>query len=171
MLIAVVENGTDSRHDNFLARSHIGRTADDVQRVPSLLIRDSTLCLSRTDIDFRDMQVVGVGVCHTGQHFAHHKAFQTAFDSLYFLNSPDLQTDRGKDFGYGICVIRQIDVAFQPIIGNIHSDCITLLLVNISSVPAAQAKAIHKVKPRKNQGNHKENEGRIQECDRGHYCI
>jgi hypothetical protein len=58
------------------------------------------------------MQVVGIGMGFTRQHFAHYQAFQTATDGLYCFYGAYLQTNRGKDLGYGLCVIRQSDVAF-----------------------------------------------------------
>ena len=99
-LISVIEHGSDSSHNDFLSGSYVRCSTNDRQR------------FSLTDIHFGDMQVVGIRVGFTTQHFSHYKTFQTTFDGFYGLHCTHFQTDRSKNFCYCLSVVCQRNVAF-----------------------------------------------------------
>ena len=86
----------------------------------ALLIYRGALGVHCTYVHFRQMQVIRIGVGFATQHFAYYQPFQTTADGLSFLYCPYLQTDGGQDLRYRLCIILQVDVAFQPLVRNIH---------------------------------------------------
>ena len=98
-LVAVIEHRTHGRHDDLLSRSYVGCTANDRQR------------FSFTDVHFGNMQMIGIRVGFTCQHFAYNQAFESALDGLYFFHCSYLETDRSQDFRYCLRIILQRNVA------------------------------------------------------------
>ena len=76
---AIVELCAQGCHNDFLSRSHIWRTANDL----------TWFCL--TDIDCAYMHVVGVWMRLTGEDLSDNKSFKSAFDGFYFFNTANFQ--------------------------------------------------------------------------------
>ena len=117
LLAAVgVEHRTHRSAKDLETLPTVGSTADDLQRSLAAYIHR------------RQMQMVRIGMIRAGQHLADHDAGKSAANRFDLFEALDLQADIGEDrrhfFG------RQIGfkVAFQPVIGDIHSMCNILLL-------------------------------------------
>ena len=66
------------------------------------------------------MQVVAIGVQLTCQHFSHIETFQSTTNGLYFFQSVNFETCRGKRITDLLRCEVEIDVFLQPLIRNIH---------------------------------------------------
>ena len=105
---AGVEHRAHRGAEHFQPRAAVGGAADDLQR------------LARADVDRGDMQVVGIGMILTGEHLAHHHARKAALDGLDLLKALDLESDVGQYPGNLFGPEIGVDVAFEPVIRNIH---------------------------------------------------
>ena len=56
-----------------------------------------------------------------GQHMANYQTLQSTTDGLNLFYCPHLQTDGGKDGCHFLCIVRQRDVTFKPIVRYIHN--------------------------------------------------
>ena len=70
-LVAGVEHCAYRCNDDFLSGSHVGRATHNLQRFACAYIYGG------------NVQMVGIFVRYASQHFAHHQAFEAAFDGLY----------------------------------------------------------------------------------------
>ena len=118
-LLAAIEHCTDSSHNNLLSGCHVRCTTDYLH-----------WAIRCAEIDSGDMQVIGIGVLYTCQHMTDHQAFQSATDRLYLFNSTHLQTYGGKDGCYFLGIVGQRDVAFEPIVRNIHVVLLLFVVIN-----------------------------------------
>ena len=93
----------DGRHEDLLALCHVGRTADHLQQFRC------------TGIEFSHMQMVGVGMRHTFDHFRHDDAGQSAGNLLHGLHVLHFQSGRGQDRPH--LVRRQVEfqIILQPV--------------------------------------------------------
>ena len=80
-VVPIIQFSTVHSHYDLLSGSHIGCSTHNLQR-----------CFTPY-IDRCDVQMVRIGVLHTGQHFANHQTLQTTFNCLNFLYSTGFQTD------------------------------------------------------------------------------
>ena len=110
LLVAAVgvEHRADRGAEHLQSRTAVGRTADDLQR------------FARADIDRRDVQVVRVGMVRAGHDLADHHAPKAALDGLDLLEALDLESYVGQNTGHLLGRKVRFDVAFEPVVGNIH---------------------------------------------------
>ncbi len=110
LLVAAVrvEHGTHRGAQHLEAGAAVGCSAHDLQRLRS------------PRVDRRNVQMVRIGVVRAGQDFADDHAAQPAPDGLDLLETLDFESDVREDrrnlFGRQI----DVDVAFEPVIGDIH---------------------------------------------------
>ena len=64
--------------------------------------------------------MVRIGVILAGQHLTHHNTLQTALDGLDLLEALDLKADIGQNFGHLLGRNIGFEIAFKPIVGNVH---------------------------------------------------
>ena len=114
LLLAAI--GVEHRADRRAERLHSGpavrSAADDLQR------------LARADIHRGNVQVVRIGMVRAGFHLGHDDTLQPAADGLDLLETLDFEADVREDADDLLGRKIGREVAFEPIIRNVH---ITLL--------------------------------------------
>ena len=101
--------GAHGCHQHFLAGSHVRRTANHLQQ------------FGFADIEFRDVQMVGVGMRHALHHFRHHDTGKSAGNLLHLFYMFHFQTRVGENGSHLRRRQVKFQVIFQPIVRNDHS--------------------------------------------------
>ena len=99
-----VEHRTDSCTEHLQACTHVGGTANDIER------------LACTDIDRRYVQVVRIGVIDAGQHLADNHTCQTATNGFDLLELFDFETYICQNFSDLLSREIGFQIIFQPIV-------------------------------------------------------
>ena len=105
---AGVEHRADGGAQHLEARTAVGGSAHDRQR------------FARPDIDFRDMQVVRIGMILAREYFAHHDALQAAPDGFDLFETFDFETDVGQYHRDLFGRKGRVEIAPQPVVRDIH---------------------------------------------------
>ena len=92
------------RHDDFLPRSHIGRTADD-------LLHEAVAF-----IDCRHVHVVTVGMRFAGQHLTYNKPLEAALDGLHLFYCFYLKAHACERLAHFICRQVKVDIFLEPFV-------------------------------------------------------
>ena len=93
----------DGRQQDLLPLGHVGRTADDLQE------------LGLTRVEFRYMEMVGVGMRHAFHHFRHDDAGQAAGNLFHSFHVFHFQSRGGQDGGDLFRRQVELQIIFQPV--------------------------------------------------------
>ena len=94
----------DGRHQHLLAGSHVGRAANHLQQ------------LRLADVEFRNVQVVGIGMLYALHHFGDHDAGKSAGNLLHLFHVFHFQARVGEDGSHLRRRQVKFQVIFQPIV-------------------------------------------------------
>ena len=110
LLVAAVgvEHRTDLGAEGLQPRTAVGGAADDPQR------------FALADVDRRHVQMVRIGMHLARQHLADNNSRKASLDGFDLLEALDLQADLRKHLGDLLGRKVRREVAFEPVVRNIH---------------------------------------------------
>ena len=104
-LVAIVERGSDSGHNHFLAFGHVGRATNYLFRFFSV-----------AQIHLGYVQVVAIGVWLAGEYLAHNQALKAAANCFHFFHCAHFQSQRCECIAHLLRRECNVDVLFKPFI-------------------------------------------------------
>ncbi len=109
LLVAVVERRAQRGNYHFLACRHIGGSTHNLDRGGTI-----------TQIHCGDVQVVTVRMFYASKHLAHYETAKSSANGLHALQTAHFKTQRGQCLAHLFGGQLHVDVALEPLVGNIH---------------------------------------------------